>query len=56
MKNCNQESGEGYFVEVDVWYPEQLHNLHTDLHFPPVRINDKFYDYHANCHANLHHI
>ena len=31
-KNCNEESNEGYFLEADVQYLEQLHTLHNDLH------------------------
>ena len=30
IKNYNEESDEGYFLEVDVQYPEKLHNLHND--------------------------
>ena len=33
IKNYNEESDEGYFLEVDVQYPEQLHELHNDLPF-----------------------
>ena len=33
IKNCNEESGEGYFLEVDVQYPEKLHELHNNLPF-----------------------
>ena len=33
IKNYNGESDEGYFVEVDVQYPEKLHELHNDLPF-----------------------
>ena len=32
-KNYNKESDEGYFLEVDVHYPEKLHELHNDLPF-----------------------
>ena len=32
IKSYNIESDEGYFLEVDVQYPENLHNLHNDLH------------------------
>ena len=32
-KNYNKESDEGYFLEVDVHYPEKLHELHNDLSF-----------------------
>ena len=31
-KNCNEEINEGYFLEADVQYLEQLHTLHNDLH------------------------
>ena len=30
-KNYNEESYEGYFLEVDVQYSENLHELHNDL-------------------------
>ena len=33
IKNYNKESDEGYFIEVDVKYPEKLHELHNELHF-----------------------
>ena len=32
-KNYNDESDEGYFLEVDVQYLENLHNLHNDSLF-----------------------
>ena len=35
IKNYNEESGEGYFLEVDAQYPEKLHELHNDLSFLP---------------------
>ena len=38
MKSCNDESDKGYFLEVDVQYPENLHNLHNDLSFFSERI------------------
>ena len=38
IKNHNEETDEGYFLEVDVQYPEKLHQLHTDLPFLPERI------------------
>ena len=33
IKSYNEESDEGYFLEVDVHYPEKLHELHNDLRF-----------------------
>ena len=33
IKSCNEESDEGYFLEVDLHYPEKLHKLHNDLPF-----------------------
>ena len=33
IKNYNEESDEGYFLEVDIQYPEKLHELHNDLLF-----------------------
>ena len=32
-KNFKEESDEGYFLEVDVQYPEKLHELHNNLPF-----------------------
>ena len=32
-KNYSEESDKGYFLEVDVQYPEKLHELHIDLPF-----------------------
>ena len=36
----NEESDEGYFLEVDVQYLENLHELHNDLPFLP-NLHDK---------------
>ena len=38
IKKCNEESGEGYFLEVDIQYLEKLHELHNDLPFLPERM------------------
>ena len=38
IKNYNEESDEGYFLEVDIQYPEKLHELHNDLPFLSERI------------------
>ena len=37
-KNYNEESDEGYFLEVDVQYLEKIHELHNDLPFLPERM------------------
>ena len=38
IKKYNEESDEGYFLEVDVQYPEKLYELHNDLPFLPGRM------------------
>ena len=38
IKNYNGESDERYFLEVDVQYLENLHELHNDLLFSPDRM------------------
>ena len=38
IKNYNEESDVGYFLEVDVQYPEKLDELHNDLPFLPERM------------------
>ena len=38
IKNYNEESDEGYFLEVDVQNLEKLHELHNDLPFLPGRM------------------
>ena len=35
IKSYNEESNKRYFLEVDVQYPEKLHELHNDLPFSP---------------------
>ena len=41
IKNYNEESDEGYFLEVDVQYPEKLYELHNDLTFFPERMKSE---------------
>ena len=41
IKSYNDKSDEGYFLEVDVQYPENLHNLHKDLPSLPIRNEDR---------------
>ena len=31
IKNYDEDSDKGYFLEVDVKYPKRLHNLHCDF-------------------------
>ena len=38
IKRYNEESDEGYFLEVDVQYLEKLHEIHNYLPFLPERM------------------
>ena len=38
IKNYNEESDEGYFLEFDVQYLQKLHELHNDVPFSPERM------------------
>ena len=38
IKNYNEESDEGFFLEVDVQYLEKLYEIHNDLLFLPERM------------------
>ena len=38
IKNYDEESDEGYFLGVNIQFPEKLHELHNDLPFLPERI------------------
>ena len=38
IKSYYDDSDEGYFLEVDFQYSEDLYNLHNDLNFLPERI------------------
>ena len=38
IKNYNKDSDKGYILEVDVEYPKNLYDLHSDLPFLPERI------------------
>ena len=35
IKSYNEESDKGYFLEIDVQYPEKLYELHNILPFLP---------------------
>ena len=38
IKNSHEEINEGYFLKVDIQYPEKLHKLYNDLPFLPERM------------------
>ena len=52
IKHSNEESDEGYSLEVDVQYLEKLHELHDDLPFLPERMKIEKIE---ELVANLHH-
>ena len=57
IKNHNEESDEGCFVEVDVQYPEKLHELHNGLPFLPERMKvEKFEKLVANFHNKTEYV
>ena len=57
IKNYNEESDEGYFLEVDVQYLEKLHKLHNDLPFLPERMKiEKVKKLVANLHDNFKYV
>ena len=37
MKDYDEDSTVGYFIEADIDYPKELHNKHSDLPFLPER-------------------
>ena len=53
----NEESEEGYFLEADVQYAENLHNLHNDLPFLPERKKiEKVEKFVANLHDKTEYV
>ena len=50
IKSYNEQSSEGYFLEVDVQYPENLHETHNNLPFlPKIKKVDKVNKVVVNC-------
>ena len=41
IKNCNENSDKGYILEVDVEYPNHLHDSYNDLAILPERMENK---------------
>ena len=44
IKNYDEDSNKGYFLEVDVQYPKKFHNLYSDLLFLPEKLKIKKYN------------
>ena len=38
IKSYDKDSDKGYILEVDVEYPKNLHDFHSDLQFLPERM------------------
>ena len=57
MQNCNEEKDEGYFLEVDIQYPEKLHELHNQFPFLPERMKiEKIENLFANSHDKTEYV
>ena len=57
VNSSNEEKDERYFLEVDVQYPEKLHELHNDLPFSSERMKiGKFEKRVANLHDKIDYI
>ena len=41
IKNYDEDSSKAYILEVDIEYPKDLHNLHSDLPFLSERMKIK---------------
>ena len=38
VQNYNEESDQGYFLEVDIQYPKKFNDFHNDLPFLPEKM------------------
>ena len=57
IKNDNEESYKGYFLEVHVQYIEKLHELHNDLPLLPKTIKlEKVEKLEANLHVKIEYV
>ena len=57
IKNYNEGSDKGYFLEVDVPYFEKLHELHNDFSFLPERMKiEKVKRCVANSHNKIEYV
>ena len=57
IRSYNKEIDEGYFLEVDVQYPGNLHEFHNDLPFLPERIRiEKFEKLVTNLHDKTEYV
>ena len=53
IKNYNEESDEGYFLEVDVQYLVKLHKLNNNFPFYPEKMNiEKFRKPASSCYSH----
>ena len=51
IRNYSDDSNKGYFIEADVQYPKNLHNMHNDLLFLSERMKiEKTEKIEANLH------
>ena len=55
-KNYNEESDEGYFLEVDVQYPEKLQELDNDLPFLPEKMATENFEKLDNLHDKFEYV
>ena len=57
VKNYNEKSDEGYFLEIDIQYIEKLHELHNHLPFLPGRMKiEKVEELVANLHDKTEYV